>query len=136
MKPQLTATVIFACVHNAGRSQMAAALFNQLADPAKPLVFSDGPLKVETSRFTPNRIDVTVVGAPDASRLFVNQNYAPGWRSTLGPVAADPQYRNIAVSVPSWAAGAHSIVFTPPGLSFGFVVFALAILASARSLRR
>lgn len=27
-------TVVFACVHNAGRSQMAAAFFNQLADPA------------------------------------------------------------------------------------------------------
>ena len=27
--------VIFACVHNAGRSQMAAAWFNALADPAK-----------------------------------------------------------------------------------------------------
>jgi arsenate reductase len=26
--------VIFACVHNAGRSQMAAAFFNELADPA------------------------------------------------------------------------------------------------------
>ena len=28
-------TVIFACVHNAGRSQMAAAFFNGLVDPAK-----------------------------------------------------------------------------------------------------
>ena len=28
-------TVIFACVHNAGRSQMAAAFFNQLADRSK-----------------------------------------------------------------------------------------------------
>ena len=28
------ATVIFACVHNAGRSQMAAAWFERLADPA------------------------------------------------------------------------------------------------------
>ena len=27
-------TVVFACVHNAGRSQMAAAFFNHLADPA------------------------------------------------------------------------------------------------------
>jgi len=26
-------TVLFACVHNAGRSQMAAAVFNALADP-------------------------------------------------------------------------------------------------------
>ena len=25
-------TVLFACIHNAGRSQMAAAFFNQLAD--------------------------------------------------------------------------------------------------------
>jgi arsenate reductase len=28
-------TVLFACVHNAGRSQGAAAFFNELADPAK-----------------------------------------------------------------------------------------------------
>jgi arsenate reductase len=35
-------TVIFACVHNAGRSQMAAALFNQLADPAKARALSAG----------------------------------------------------------------------------------------------
>jgi arsenate reductase len=27
-------TVIFACVHNAGRSQMAAAFFNEMANPA------------------------------------------------------------------------------------------------------
>jgi arsenate reductase (thioredoxin) len=26
-------TIVFACVHNAGRSQMAAALFNEIADP-------------------------------------------------------------------------------------------------------
>jgi len=35
-------TVIFACVHNAGRSQMAAAWFNQLADPAKARAISAG----------------------------------------------------------------------------------------------
>ena len=29
------AHVVFACVHNAGRSQMAAAFFRALADPAK-----------------------------------------------------------------------------------------------------
>ena len=34
--------VIFACVHNAGRSQMAAAWFNQLADPAKAVAISAG----------------------------------------------------------------------------------------------
>jgi arsenite methyltransferase len=34
--------VIFACVHNAGRSQMAAAFFNQLADPQKAHALSAG----------------------------------------------------------------------------------------------
>lgn len=34
--------VIFACVHNAGRSQMAAAFFTQLADPTQALAISAG----------------------------------------------------------------------------------------------
>jgi arsenate reductase len=34
--------VVFACVHNAGRSQMAAALFNRLADPARARAISAG----------------------------------------------------------------------------------------------
>jgi arsenate reductase len=35
-------TVLFACIHNAGRSQMAAALFNLEADPAKATAVSAG----------------------------------------------------------------------------------------------
>jgi arsenate reductase len=35
-------TVLFACVHNAGRSQIAAALFNALADPQKASAISAG----------------------------------------------------------------------------------------------
>ena len=35
-------TVLFACVHNAGRSQMAAAWFNLLSDPAKARALSAG----------------------------------------------------------------------------------------------
>jgi arsenate reductase len=34
--------VIFACIHNAGRSQMAAALFNRWANPAKARAISAG----------------------------------------------------------------------------------------------
>jgi len=34
--------VLFACVHNAGRSQMAAAFFRQLADPARAEAVSAG----------------------------------------------------------------------------------------------
>jgi len=35
-------TVLFACVHNAGRSQMAAAWFNVLVDPTKAHAISAG----------------------------------------------------------------------------------------------
>jgi arsenate reductase len=34
--------VIFACVHNAGRSQMAAAFFNAIADPDRAVAVSAG----------------------------------------------------------------------------------------------
>lgn len=36
------ARVVFACVRNAGRSQMAAAFFNALADPARAQAISAG----------------------------------------------------------------------------------------------
>jgi arsenate reductase len=39
--------VIFACVHNAGRSQMAAAFFNALADPSKAHALSAGTKPAE-----------------------------------------------------------------------------------------
>jgi arsenate reductase (thioredoxin) len=35
-------TVLFACVHNAGRSQMAAAIFNRLVDPSRGRAISAG----------------------------------------------------------------------------------------------
>jgi arsenate reductase len=35
-------TYIFACIHNAGRSQMSAALFNQFVDPALARAISAG----------------------------------------------------------------------------------------------
>lgn len=38
----MSAKVVFACVHNAGRSQMAAAFFNAAADPAKAVAISAG----------------------------------------------------------------------------------------------
>ncbi len=35
-------TVLFACIHNAGRSQMAAAWFNALSDPSEARAISAG----------------------------------------------------------------------------------------------
>lgn len=40
-------TVVFACVHNAGRSQMAAAFFNAMADQGKARALSAGTQPAE-----------------------------------------------------------------------------------------
>jgi arsenate reductase (thioredoxin) len=61
-------TVLFACVHNAGRSQMAAAWFNKLADPAKARAISAGTNpgpQVHPEVVTAMReVGVDLVGAP------------------------------------------------------------------------
>lgn len=38
----MSKTILFACVHNAGRSQMAAAFFNAVADPSTARAISAG----------------------------------------------------------------------------------------------
>ena len=69
--------VIFACVHNAGRSQMAAAFFNALADPDRARAVSAGTepaarvhpevvdlmreVGVELTRATPQRLTDALV---------------------------------------------------------------------------
>jgi arsenate reductase len=60
-------TVLFACVHNAGRSQMAAALFNAMASPMRARAISAGtepavrlhPIVIEAMR--EREIDLSLV---------------------------------------------------------------------------
>ena len=58
-------TVIFACVHNAGRSQMAASWFNALADPSKARAVSAGTQPGE--RVHPVVVDVMHEAGIDVS---------------------------------------------------------------------
>jgi arsenate reductase len=60
-------TVVFACVHNAGRSQMAAAWFNALADPAKARAVSAGTQPGE-------RVHPVVVDAMREAGIDVSAN--------------------------------------------------------------
>ncbi len=46
-RPHLPRVVLFACVHNAGRSKMAAAWLNHLADPSKVRALSAGTQPAE-----------------------------------------------------------------------------------------
>jgi arsenate reductase (thioredoxin) len=58
-------TVIFACVHNAGRSQMAASWFNTLADPSQARAVSAGTQPGE--RVHPVVVDVMHEAGIDVS---------------------------------------------------------------------
>jgi arsenate reductase len=58
--------VIFACVHNAGRSQMAAAFFNRSADPRLAVAISAGTQPAE--RVHPEVVEVMSEAGLDLSR--------------------------------------------------------------------
>ena len=58
--------IVFACVHNAGRSQMAAAFFNALADPAKARAISAGTQPA--ARVHPEVVDAMKETGIDLSR--------------------------------------------------------------------
>lgn len=78
--------VLFACVHNAGRSQMAAALFNALADPARARAISGGtrpanrvnPVVVEAMR----EVGIDLSGMPQS--LTAERAREAHWLITMG----------------------------------------------------
>jgi arsenate reductase len=59
-------TVVFACVHNAGRSQMAAAFLNSLADPGKARAISAGTRPAKSVH--PEVVDVMLEVGIDLSQ--------------------------------------------------------------------
>lgn len=105
--------VIFACVHNAGRSQMSAALFNKYADPQKARAISAGTnpaehvhpevvlvmqeLGVDLSRVRPQKLTTEVTR--DANLLVTmgcgdQCPFVPGLRRQDWPLP-DPKGKNI-----------------------------------------
>jgi arsenate reductase (thioredoxin) len=80
-------TVVFACVHNAGRSQIAAAFFNQLADPGKARALSAGTEPAD--RVHPEVVAVMReadldIGGAAPQRLTPDLAAATDWLITMG----------------------------------------------------
>jgi arsenical-resistance protein len=80
-------TVLFACIHNAGRSQMAAALFNRTADPRRARAVSAGTRPAE--RVHREVVDVMREVGVDLSesrprRLTPDLTASVGWLITMG----------------------------------------------------
>jgi hypothetical protein len=98
------------------------------ADAEQPLVYSEGPVQVLSTTFTPNRVEVSVGDAAGASRLFMNQNYAEGWTSTAGSdVRFHPAERKPSVAIPPGGAATYAFVFAPPGLFSGIAIWIAAV---------
>jgi arsenate reductase len=80
-------TVIFACVHNAGRSQMAAAFFTALADPSRARALSAGT--EPAARVHPEVVEAmreAGVDLAEAKPQLLTQALAEGaqWLVTMG----------------------------------------------------
>jgi arsenate reductase len=80
-------TVLFACVHNAGRSQIAAALFNQIADPRIARAISAGTHPAE--RVHPEVVELMKARGIDLSsqrpqKLTPELASTAAWLITMG----------------------------------------------------
>lgn len=82
-------TVIFACVHNAGRSQIASAFFNALADHERARALSAGtqpgervhPVVVDVMKEV--GLDLTAMRPQRLTARFARSN-ASSWLMTAG----------------------------------------------------
>lgn len=106
------------------------------SDPEHPLVFTDGQAKLTESTFTPNRIDFTVIGGGEPSRVSLNQNYATGWRSSAGVFTYEAGAAMPGVTLAPGQTGKFSFSFAPDWLWTGVGVLMAALMLSAWGWRR
>lgn len=106
------------------------------ADPDKPHLFVDGTARVTDVTFSPNRLEFNVFGGPEAARLFMNYNWAPGWTSTAGAIEPGGKGKMASIVIPPGQTGRYAFTFVPPGLLLGTAVLAIGALASAVAWRR
>jgi hypothetical protein len=101
----------------------------------KPIVFAEGAARISEVVFRPNRIRFGLLSR-DADRVFVNQRYVKGWRSSLGPLEIDSATKLAFVRVPPGAATRVELSFVPPGLFSGLILLLTGLLVSVVIWRR
>ena len=102
------------------------------ADVTRPLVWSEDHATISDIVFTPNRVQFAIVGGFAPSKVYLNQNYAPGWRSSAGPVLLDPAAGGkMYVQLAAGQTGTFAFSFAPPALASSVMLFVVALVASA-----
>ena len=105
------------------------------ADVTHSLIWQDGDAKVFRTEFSPNRIDFSVVGGREPSRVRLNQNFAGGWKSDAGVVEPDPATGQPSVVLRPGESGRFAFAFVPPGLFLGCGLALVAIGVSVYGWR-
>ncbi|HEX7280521.1 MAG TPA: hypothetical protein VF239_00615 [Vicinamibacterales bacterium] len=107
------------------------------AAPERPPLWVEGPARISDVEFTPNRLSFNVFGGPEPAKLLMNYNWSAGWSTNMGTIEPMGEPGKIAtVTIAPGQTGRYAFSFTPPGLSAGAAVFAIAALASAAAWRR
>ncbi|HSK08738.1 MAG TPA: hypothetical protein VK911_04125, partial [Vicinamibacterales bacterium] len=71
-----------------------------VADPHRPVVYAGGPdTIIHRTWFTPNRVAFAVTTPTPGGRVYLNQNYALGWKSSAGVVRLDPETGRAYVTI-------------------------------------
>jgi O-antigen ligase len=106
------------------------------ADPDRPLLWTAGDAKISAVAFTPNRVRFSVTGGHRPADVFLNQNYAPGWRSTAGRLAVDLRGHRMFVRLSPGQTGRFEFSFVPPGLVPGLVLCLIALAGTYVNWRK
>jgi hypothetical protein len=105
--------------------------------PDRPLVFDANPgERVRDLSFSPNALSFAVAPGDADARVILNQNWAPGWTSTAGSIAAPRPTELGSVTVPPGTSGGHAFTFRPPQLVAGLVLFNVALIVTMLLWRR
>ena len=105
--------------------------------PDRPQVFDANPGdRASALDFSPNQLTFMVKAGAGEARVILNQNWAPGWTSTAGPIAAPKPTELGSVIVPPGPGGRHAFTFRPPLLIAGLVLFDAALIATLLMWRR
>jgi len=101
------------------------------ADDHRPFMWTMGDSEVSSISFTPNRVGFAVVGSGRPTKVFLNQNYSPGWHSDAGLVELDPQAGGrMYVQLAPGQTGRYAFSFVPPLLWWGVALFGLGVVGS------
>jgi O-Antigen ligase len=108
----------------------------QIANVEALRIWIEGPARLSDEVTTFNGARFSVIGGFEPSRVFLNQRYVPGWRSSAGPILSQSAEGPMYVQLAAGQTGNFSISFVPPGLATGLVLLLVGVAASVLARNR